>query len=582
MSAVLPGTAQDLAGPGRAETTGPAPSPGAMLEPWLLRALLALGLLLLGLAVLAPLASLGWRSLLDAQGQFVGLANFQAYLGGGRRLESLTNSLLLSALSASLCVGLAYGYAWALTHCRLPAALLWRALALLPLLAPSLLAAIGLVYTFGQQGLLKELLVLLGLPGLYGTTGIVLGSVLWTFPHALLILGTALSSRDARLYEAAQCLGAGPWRIFATVTLPGSRYGLLMAWVVVFVLVITDFGVPKVVGGQTPMLATDIYKEVVGQQKLHMGAVVALLLLLPAALAFRVEQWLRARQAASLGLRAVLHVPERRALRDGLALLYVAGVAVALAGVFAVAVYASFATYWPYRLTPTLAHYAFDMSDGGGWAAYGNSLKLALWTAAAGTLLSFVLAWLVDKPRGLAPGRGLLHAMATLPMAVPGLALGLGYILFFNAPWNPLRGLYGSLALLVICTVAHFYSVAHITQLSGLRQLDGEYELVAQSLGQPFWRQLWRVHLPVALPTLVQVAGYFFVSALTTVSALVFLYTPSTELAAIAVLAMDDAGDTAPAAAMATLLFATAALGRGLIALLGQGLVQRTQRWRAK
>jgi len=134
----------------------------------------------------------------------------------------------------------------------------------------------------------------------------------------------------------------------------------------------------------------------------------------------------------------------------------------------------------------------------------------------------------------------------------------------------------------VLCTVAHYYSVAHLTQLGALRQLDAEYERVAESLGLPFWTHLRRVHLPIAVPTLVQVAGYFFVSALTTVSAVVFLYSPDTALAAVAVLAMDDAGDTAPAAAMATLLFATAALGRGVIGLIGHVLVQRTQRWRAR
>ncbi len=546
----------------------------------MLRVLLGAGLVVLTVLILLPLVSLLAQSVLDGQGRFVGAAHFVAYFSTGR-WAALQNSVALSAVSSLLCVALAYGYAWALTHTALPAKALWRALALLPLLAPSLLAAIGLVYAFGNQGLLKPAMAALGVDSLYGPVGIVMGSVLWTFPHAMLILVTTLSSSDARLIEAARCLGAGGGRVFRTVTVPASRYGVLISLVVVFVLVLTDFGVPKVVGGQTAMLATDIYKEVVGQQRLDRGAVVALLLLVPALGAFVLEQRLRARQRATLSLRAVPHVPEPHAPRDLAALLYCALVAAALVGVFGIAVYASFARYWPYELTPTLSHYQFDTSDGGGWASYGNSLRMALWTALAGTVLSFLLAWLVDKPRGLRAGRGLLNALATLPMAVPGLALGLGYILFFNAPWNPLRGWYGGLTILVLCTVAHYYSVAHLTQLGALRQLDPEYERVAESLGLPFWTHLRRVHLPIAVPTLVQVAGYFFVSALTTVSAVVFLYAPDTTLAAIAVLAMDDAGDTAPAAAMATLLFATAAVGRGVIGLIGHVLVQRTQRWRA-
>lgn len=551
------------------------------VEGAVLRALLAAALLVLTLILLLPLASLLAQSVLDGHGRFVGIAHFAAYFSTGH-WSALWHSVTLSAVSAVACVVLAYGYAWALTHTALPARALWRALALLPLLAPSLLAAIGLVYAFGNQGLLKAPMQAVGVDSIYGPAGIVLGSVLWTFPHAMLILVTTLSASDARTLEAARCLGANGWRVFRTVTLPASRYGLLISLVVVFVLVLTDFGVPKVVGGQTPMLATDIYKEVVGQQRLDRGAVVALLLLLPALGAFAVEQRLRARQRAVLSLRAVPHRPTPHRPRDLAALLYCGVVAAALVGVFGIAVYASFAQYWPYQLAPTLSHYQFDMSDGGGWASYWNSLRMAAGTAALGAALSFVVAWLVDKPRGHRAARGLLNALATLPMAVPGLALGLGYILFFNAPWNPLRGWYGGLGLLVLCTVAHYYSVAHLTQLGALRQLDAEYERVAESLGLPFWTHLRRVHLPIAVPTLVQVAGYFFVSALTTVSAVVFLYSPDTALAEVAVLAMDDAGDTAPAAAMATLLFATAALGRGVIGLIGHVLVQRTQRWRAR
>ena len=134
----------------------------------------------------------------------------------------------------------------------------------------------------------------------------------------------------------------------------------------------------------------------------------------------------------------------------------------------------------------------------------------------------------------------------------------------------------------MLCTVAHFFSVAHLTQLAALRQLDREFEAVSASLGVPFWRTMWRVHLPVCAPTVIDVAGYFFVIAMTTVSAVVFLYGPATTLASVAVLNMDDAGDIAPAAAMAVLIFATAAAARGALALLRAAVVRRTQGWRQR
>ena len=544
-----------------------------------------LGALVLGLlgallvAIALPVGALLGRSFVSADGKFSGLAQYLAYAQTPGVGQSLFNSLWLSAVSSTLCVALAYGYAYGVMRSCMPLARFFRAIALVPLLAPSLLMAISLIYLFGAQGLLKSWLA--GGTA-YGPFGIILGSVLWTFPHALMILCTTLASGDARLYEAAATLGAGRWRSFCQVTLPASRYGLMIAWIVVFVLVVTDFGVPKVIGGNTQMLATDIYKQVIGQQNLSMGAVVAMLLLVPAGLAFAAERHLRARQAAAMSVRAVPLVPQPCAPLDRALLVYCSLMALALLAVMGVAVLASLVSFWPYNLTLTLRNYQFDLMDGGGWASYANSLTMAVATAAMGALLSFLSAYLVARPTGWGRARQWLHAVATLPMAVPGLALGLGYILFFNAGSNPLHFLYGSMGILVLCSVAHFFSVAHITQLTALQQLDAEYERVADSMGVPFWTLLWRVHLPVCLPAVMQVAGYFFVNAMTTVSAVVFLYSPETTLASVAVLAMDDAGDIAPAAAMATLIFATAAAGRLLIALLDAWLQRRTQHWRQR
>ncbi len=494
-------------------------------------------------------------------------------------MQSAFNSLGLAAISAVICTAIAYVYAYGLTLSCMPAKGVLRAVALVPLLAPSLLPAISLVYLFGNQGLFKGLL---GDVSIYGPLGIVLGSVFWTLPHALLILTTAMATSDGRLYEAAQTLGASRWRIFRTVTLPSSRYGLIVAAMVVFVLVITDFGVPKVVGGQTGVLATDIYKQVVGQQNFQMGAVVGLVLLIPAVLSFLVERRVRGKQAAALSARATPYQPEPVKSRDRALLAFCTLTALAILVMIGMAVFASLATYWPYKLTPSFKNYDFSNMDGGGWGSYFNSLRLAVCAAVAGAFITFISAYLVEKPRHFGLLRELLNLLANLPLAVPGLVLGVGYIFFFISPANPLRAIYGSMTILVVCTVAHFFSVAHLTSLTALRQLDREYELVSESMGVPFWRTLWRVHLPVALPTVLNVGGYFFVNAMTTVSAVVFLYSPQTSLAAIAVLNMDDAGDVAPAAAMASLIMLTAAIGRGVFALAGHWALKRTQTWRQR
>ena len=546
-------------------------------DEWLMGGGLLVLALYLAVTLLIPLLIMLAKSLEDRQGVFVGLSNFAQYFSNPALSGAVGNSLWVSALATLIVIALAFGYAYALTRSCIPFKGLFRLVAMAPLLAPSLLSAIALIYLFGNQGAFKGWLF--G-ESIYGPIGIVIGSVFWTFPHALIILITALSSADARLYEASESLGATRWRTFITVTLPGARYGLISATFVVFTLVITDFGVPKVIGGQFNMLATDIYKQVVGQQNFQMGAVVSLILLLPAVLAFFVERWAQTRQSSAVSSRAVHYQPKPRPGRDGVLLALVSVVAMLILGILGMAAFASLAKLWPYNLSLTLSHYDFSNADGGSWASYGNSIRLALYTAFFGSLIVFAGAYLVEKSRVAQPLRTATHLLALIPMAVPGMVLGLAYIFFFNAPGNPLNFLYGGMSILVLATIAHFYTVSHLTALTALKQLDPEFESVSASLKTPFYRTFWRVTTPMCLPAILDIGIYFFINAMTTVSAVVFLYSPDTTLASVAVLNMDDAGDTAPAAAMAMLIVLTAGVVRLLHTGLSHWLHRHTQAWR--
>ena len=544
-----------------------------------LRIALVVIIALLAVAVVFPLYSLLSMSLQDMDGEYVGLENFRIYFDTPALFASITNSLSVAISATLIVLGIAFVYAYALTRTRMPLRWFFRGVALIPILAPSLLAAISLIYWFGNQGVLKSWL---GGGSIYGPVGIIIGSCFWVFPHALMILLTALSTADARLYEAAEALRTPKWRVFWTVTLPGAKYGILSAGFVVFTLVITDFGVPKVIGGRYNVLATDVYKQVVGQQNFEMGAVVSLVLLLPALVAFIADRWVQRKQVALLSARAVPFQPKSEPLRDGLLFIFCTIVAVTLLAMIAMAAYASFVTFWPYNLTLSLKNYNFDVMDGGGWEAYFNSIRMAIYCAIFGTGLIFVGGYLVEKARGVSWLRTLLHLAAMLPLAVPGLVLGIAYIFFFNHPDNPLGFLYGTMGILVICTIVHFYTVSHLTCLTALKQLDPEFEAVSLSLKTPVWRTVGKVTLPVCLPALLDVGSYLFLNAMTTVSAVVFLYSPETMLASVAVLNMDDAGDIAPAAAMAMMIVYTSAVFRILHALLARILQRRTQVWRKR
>jgi iron(III) transport system permease protein len=498
--------------------------------------------------MLYPLASILRKSFELPGG--LGFGNYVRYFGDPKLTQVIVNSLAVSIVATLLTIVLAYGFAYALYRARLPAASLFRMIALLPLFAPSLVQAMGLVFLLGRNGLVNRAFGL-GL-NIYGFWGIVLANVFYAFPNALLILSAALAVADARHYESARMLGASDWRIFRTVTLPATRYGLASAVFVVFTIVITDFGNPMVIGGDYTVLATEIYNQVSGQANFEMGTVVGMILLLPAAVAVVVEKTIARRQHASLAAQSVPLVvrPSRR--RDVAWLVYVALVSLAIVIVVATVVAASFVRLWPYRMTPTLQHYRFDVQNG--IQPLWTSIETSLLAAAIGIVMVVVAAWALHRFSG--PVTRFLYFLSILPAAVPGLVLGLGYILAFNNPASPVYLIYDTVLILAICTVYHYHAQGFLVATTAVKQVSRTFDEASATLGAGYLRTLARVTLPMIWPAVISVGVFFFMRSMVTLSALIFLYTPATQVAAVSVLLLDEAGQMSQAAAFSTCIMA--------------------------
>lgn len=538
--------------------------------------LVGLGLFLV-VGLLLPVYTLLSKGLQDADGNFVGLQNFINYFQEPSVSVVFWNSLRISVLSTLLTLVIAGVYAFALTHSRMPGRAFFRGVALVPLLTPSLLPGIALIYLFGNQGFFRG--ALFG-HSLYGPIGIVIGEVFFTFPVALLIVLTSLLTVDRRLYEAATALRAGRVRIFFTVTLPAMRFGLGAAFFATFTKVFTDFGVPVVVGGAYPVLATDLYQKVIGGFDFQMGAVVGILLFIPAAIAFLAGQLLQRGRSSGIDGRAVIYVPAKSKMRDLACFCFCSAVALAILAVLVMAVLGSLFKLWPYNLSLSLASYNFAEHEPSGWGAYRNSLRLAAGVAIFGTALVFFGAYLLERVPGAAWLRGAINFCCMIPLALPGMVLGLSYIFFFNSPSNPLGGIYGTMAILILSTVVHLYTVPHLTALTALKQLDPGLEAVGSSLKVSRFVTFGRIVVPVCLPTILRIASYLFMNSMTTISALVFLYSANTKVATVSIVLLNDNAMLGPAAAMSVLIVATSATVVALQWLLMHGLLRRTQAWR--
>jgi iron(III) transport system permease protein len=561
----------------------PGPIARAAMRPrihWhdrLAQALLLACCALLALFLLAPMAAILVKSVQDKSGAFVGLLQFREYFATPALQSSIWNTFWVALVVTGITIPLAFAYAYALTRSCMRGKILFRVIALTPILAPSLMSAISFIQWFGNQGAMKWLL---GGATVYGPLGIILSAIYATFPHALMIVLTALLLADGRLYEAAESLRTPTLRRFFTITLPGAKFGLVSATMVVFSYTVSDFGIPKVIGGNFNVLAVDIYKQVIGQQNFNKGAVVSLVLLVPVLIAFIVDWIMQGRLQAQFSARAVPYAPKPSPWFDRAMFTYCLVVALLMLAVLGMAVYTSFIKFWPYDKSLSLRHYQFGLIDAGVLSSYFNSLKMALWVAVGGTAFIFGCAYLLEKTRGMPLTKSAVRLLAAIPMGVPGMVLGLGYILFFNDPANPLNGLYGTLTILVLSTVVHYYTSSHLTAVTALKALDNEFESVSASLKVPFYKTFFRVTVPVCLPAILDIGRYLFVNAMVTISAVVFLYSSQTQLASVAILNLDEAGEIGPAAAMATLIVAASTAICLVYAVLTRFIVTRTQAWR--
>ena len=515
--------------------------------------------------VVLPLSSILMRSFSTPDGY--GLGNYLQYFGDQRFIGIVGNSLLVSVCATTITIVLAYGFAYAMHRSAMPFKPVLRIVALVPLFAPSLVQALGVLFLLGRNGLLNRTFDL-GID-IYGFWGIVISDVFYSFPHAYLILSAALAVADARIYESARTLGASDLRIFFTVTLPSTKYGIMSAVFIVFTIVITDFGNPMVIGGDYDVLATEIYNQVSGQANFEMGAVIGMVLLVPAAIAVGVEKWVTRRQYTVIGAHSqpLTVKPSRRF--DTLMFAYALMICVGILSVVGIVFFASFVKLWPYNMALSLRHYAFDVQNG--MEPLWTSIKVSLMAAVIGIVFVIGAAYVIHKVRNR--WMRFLYFLSILPAAVPGMVLGLGYILAFNDPETPVYTIYGTLLILAICNVYHYHAQGFLIATTSVKQVSDTFDEASATLGAGFLRTMRSITLPIIWPSVISVGVFFFVRSMVTLSAVIFLITPSTQLAAVSVLLLDDAGNQNQAAAFSVcimlIVVAVLVLFQALLRLCG-------------
>lgn len=436
-------------------------------------------------------------------------------------LTAVTNSLTSALLATLITVALAFGVAMCVQRTKIRCKGIFAIIFVLPMLIPSISNGMGLVILLGNNGILTRFLGLNG--NIYGLWGIVIGSVLYAFPVAYLMLADVIHYEDGAPYEAACVLGIPTHRQFAAITLPYLRKPLISVTFAVFSLIITDYGVPLMVGGKFKTVATVMYQEVIGQLDLGKGSVYGCLLLIPAVIAFLVD-FLNKDKAKNSFVTKPCRESDRPVVKT---IAYVVCILTCVVALLPLASFAllAFAKDYPGNLTFTLANITkaikLKADD-----YLVNSVLIALMTALGGVTIAFFTAYLSARMKSRVSR--FLHLASITSAAIPGMVLGLSYVLTFTN-----TALHNTIFILVIVNIIHFIASPYLMMYNAMSKINENLENVAQTLAINRLYMIKDVFLPQCKSTLMEMFSYFFVNSMMTISAVSFLSTTANKPVAL-------------------------------------------------
>ncbi len=482
-----------------------------------LKVLYILITLTLAAILLYPLGCVLFQSVLTKEGG-IGLANYTSLLSQSSFWTALANSFTVSGISAAIATLMAFFCAYGLHFTRIRPGVkkVIQIIVLLPLFLPSITYGFAVIYSFGRLGLISQLIA----PppfSIYGFWGLLIADVIYTLPPAFLILYNAFFYVDRNFITVSKLMGDGPWQTFYMTAIRPVVGSLLSAFILSFFLSFTDFGIPVSIAGEYEVIATQLYTTMMGAiPNFGEGAVIAMAMLVPSVASVVMLRWV---DRFNFRYNKISKTEvSTNTFRDALYLLYYVLISLALLSVFVVMFVVPFVKQWPYQPYFTLDVITRIVSDSSIWQVYEHSIGVALVSAAVGTIFCYAAA--LVKARSQLPSwcQTTMDSFAMITNTVPGMVLGIGFL--FAMSGTPLANTF---TILVLANLVHFFTTPYMMATSALSKMNAGWETTGALMGDSWIKTVSRVIVPNSLPTLLQMFQYFFVSAMVTISAVVFL-----------------------------------------------------------
>ena len=463
-----------------------------------------------------PLGSLLIQSF-QSQGNF-SFANYIQVIGEKGFLTALQNSFLVSGLSALITTFLAFMMAYAIHYTNIPLLLkkFMKNMTMLPMLLPTITYGFAIIYLFGKQGLWTKVF---GhqLFDIYGISGLLLGYVIYTLPIAFMLIHNAMEYIDKKFIIVSKLMDDNSFKTFVITLLKPMLGTLAAAFIQAFFLSFTDFGIPASVGGQFEVVASVLYNQMLGSiPNFANGAVVAMIMLLPSVLSIALLHYLERYNIRYNKISTIEF--KKNALRDVFWSLIGLMINVFVLAIFMVIFIVPFIQMWPYDMSLTLNHVEAVLMEPALIGVIENSLIVAILTAITGTLVVYGAALAVARSSIHPKLKKVIETIALVTNTVPGMVIGIAYLLIFSG--SPIQNTF---VIIIVCNIVHFFSSPYLMMKNSLMKMNAGYETTARLMGDSWFKTILRVVTPNALSSLLEVFSYYFINAMVTVSAVIFI-----------------------------------------------------------
>ncbi|MCC8013861.1 MAG: ABC transporter permease subunit [Eubacterium sp.] len=495
----------------------------------------------------------------------VGFAQYVKMFSSKGFMTALWHSFAVAGTSGFVTVILAFILAYTVNntdiHPKLKSAI--SVLTVFPMLLPTITYGFAIIYSFGKEGLITKLLGFAPFE-IYGFKGLVMGYVIYTLPIAFLLINNTFQYIDKRFVIVSRIMGDSKLDTFLIACVRPMIGTLGAAFIQSFFLSFTDYGIPAAIGGEFNVIATTLYNEMLGSvPNFSNGAVVAIVMLVPSALSILLLNYLekfnfRYNKTTETEL-------EKNIFRDIVLGALSVIILICVLSVFLVIVIIPFVEMWPYKLRFSLSHITSLFTDSSMLNIYINSLTAAVLTAVFGTLIAYGAALVTSRSKISNKCKQVIESIALVINTIPGMVLGIAFMFAFSG--TPLRN---SMFLIVMCNIIHFFSTPYLMMKNSLSKMNESWETTAMLMGDSWVKTIIRVVTPNAEYTILEVLSYYFVNAMVTISAIIFIVGAHTMVITTKIKELQHYAKFDDIFALSLLLLITNLAVKGIFALLSK------------